>query len=60
MEEVRIVLVDATGRVTRQVQVSGLEGATHLPLELSGLSKGVYQVIVTYDNITETSRLVVR
>lgn len=60
VEEVRIVLVDATGRVTRQVQVSGLEGATHLPLDLSGLSKGVYQVMVAYGNTTETSRLVVR
>jgi len=54
-------VIDLNGRVVRQVELKGLSAGAHrLPIDVAGLSAGVYVVKAEAGSLKKTGRLVVR
>jgi hypothetical protein len=54
-----VKIFDASGKLIYMNQFENVSGYNSLPVSLSGLSKGIYNLTVTSENITGNKRLVV-
>ena len=54
-----VQLLDISGRVLQQKDLTILQGLTHLPFDLTEISKGVYLIKITQENTSKTLRFVI-
>lgn len=54
---VNINIVDANGKLVKQLDFSGVPGSNREHIDVSKLSKGMYQVVIKAGEITETVKL---
>jgi len=56
---VHILVLNMVGQVVRTSSTAAVEGNNSIPIDLSGLSKGIYMTAVKVNNVTSTKKMII-